>query len=72
MLNVASRSLHTFGSNAAKTSLRTFAVAATPQRKTGYPSKNVVFVDGVRTPFLQAWTDYSDLIPNDLQRHAIL
>lgn len=71
MINVA-RSFSILNSNAVRTSTRTFAAVATPQRKTGYPSKNVVFIDGVRTPFLQAWTDYSDLIPNDLQRHALL
>lgn len=37
--------------------------------KTG---KNVVLVDGVRTPFLQSFTDYSKLMPHDLARHALL
>lgn len=71
MINAA-KQFSFLGSNVVKsTTTRTFA-AATQQRKTGLPTKNVVFIDGVRTPFLQAWTDYSDLIPNDLQRHAIL
>lgn len=37
--------------------------------KTG---KNIVFVDGVRTPFLLSGTDYSNLMPHDLARHALL
>lgn len=37
--------------------------------KTG---KNIVLVDGVRTPFLQSFTDYSKLMPHDLARHALL
>lgn len=37
--------------------------------KTG---KNIVFVDGVRTPFLLSGTDYSKLMPHDLARHALL
>lgn len=48
---------------------------ATPAVSSNTPSsnrRNVVFIDGVRTPFLQANTDYNDLMPVDLQRHAIL
>lgn len=37
--------------------------------KTG---KNIVLVDGVRTPFLLSGTDYSKLMPHDLARHALL
>nr|QBH73793.1 trifunctional enzyme beta subunit [Liposcelis bostrychophila] len=33
--------------------------------------RNVVFVDGVRTPFLQSGTDYSKLMPHDLARNAL-
>jgi hypothetical protein len=29
--------------------------------------KNVVFVDGVRTPFCQSGTDYEDMMAHDLQ-----
>lgn len=39
------------------------------QDKTG---KNIVFVDGVRTPFLMSGTDYSRLMPHDLARHSLL
>jgi len=34
--------------------------------------KNIVLVDGVRTPFLMSGTDYSRLMPHDLARHALL
>ncbi|CAG0889985.1 unnamed protein product [Darwinula stevensoni] len=34
--------------------------------------KDVVFVDGARTPFLQSGTQFSKLMPHDLQRNALL
>ncbi|KAF2895799.1 hypothetical protein ILUMI_10365 [Ignelater luminosus] len=37
--------------------------------KTG---KNIVLVDGIRTPFLLSGTDYSKLMPHDLARQALL
>lgn len=37
--------------------------------KTG---KNIVLVDGVRTPFLMSGTDYSKLMPHELARQALL
>merc|ERR1719447_1772077 len=33
--------------------------------------KNMDLVDGVRTPFLMASTDYKNLMPHDLQRYAL-
>lgn len=33
--------------------------------------KNIVLVDGVRTPFLMSGTDYQKLMPHDLVRHAL-
>lgn len=36
--------------------------------KTG---KNIVLVDGVRTPFLMSGTTYSNLMPHDLAREAL-
>ncbi|KAJ7341402.1 hypothetical protein JRQ81_005458 [Phrynocephalus forsythii] len=33
--------------------------------------KNIVLVDGVRIPFLQSGTTYSDLMPHDLSRAAL-
>ena len=35
-------------------------------------SKNMVLVDGVRTPFLMSSTDYKTLMPHDLQRMALV
>lgn len=34
--------------------------------------KNIVLVEGVRTPFLMSGTSYNDLMPHELQRHAFL
>jgi len=34
--------------------------------------KNLVLVDGVRTPFLMSGTDYKSLMPHDLQRMAMV
>ena len=34
--------------------------------------KNIVFVDGVRTPFLQSNTDYNNLMAVDLARHSLV
>ncbi|XP_063967826.1 trifunctional enzyme subunit beta, mitochondrial-like [Lytechinus pictus] len=33
--------------------------------------KNIVLVEGVRTPFLMSGTEYKDLMPHDLQREAM-
>ncbi|KAA0198410.1 hypothetical protein HAZT_HAZT006607, partial [Hyalella azteca] len=33
--------------------------------------KNIVLVDGVRTPFLMSGTAYQKLMPHDLVRHAL-
>lgn len=41
----------------------------TLQDKTG---KNIVLVDGVRTPFLLSFTDYSKLMPHDLARESLI
>lgn len=41
----------------------------TVKDKTG---KNIVFVDGVRTPFLMSGTEYSNLMAHELARHALL
>lgn len=34
--------------------------------------KNIVLVDGVRSPFLLSGTSYSKLMPHELARHALL
>jgi len=59
---LASRSLHISASNNAAAK-KTIASA---------PAKNIVLVDGVRTPFLMSSTDYKSLMPHDLQRLALM
>lgn len=55
-------------------SVRCLATQAAPkskavQDKTG---KNIVFVDGIRTPFLPSGTDYNKLMPHELARHTLM
>ncbi|KAG7197477.1 hypothetical protein KM043_013325 [Ampulex compressa] len=40
--------------------------------KSDNASKNIVFIDGVRTPFIQSGTQYQNLMAYDLARHALL
>lgn len=40
--------------------------------KSNNVSKNIVFVDGVRTPFLQSGTQYKNLLAYDLARHSLV
>ncbi|XP_072757386.1 trifunctional enzyme subunit beta, mitochondrial [Anoplolepis gracilipes] len=40
--------------------------------KSDNASKNIVFVDGVRTPFLQSGTSYKNLLAYDLARHSLV
>lgn len=47
-------------------SIRLLAVPANNGRK------NIVLIDGVRTPFLNSGTDYADVMAYDLQRNALL
>ncbi|KZC08993.1 Trifunctional enzyme subunit beta, mitochondrial, partial [Dufourea novaeangliae] len=35
-------------------------------------AKNIVYIDGVRTPFLQSGTTYKNLMANDLARHSLV
>lgn len=51
-------------------SLSTTAVPQAKHAQGGGP-KNIVLVDGVRTPFLLSGTDYKSLMPHDLQRYAL-
>jgi len=39
--------------------------------QTASHGKNIVLVDGVRTPFLTSGSDYKDMMPHDLQREAL-
>ncbi|XP_003699461.3 mitochondrial trifunctional protein beta subunit [Megachile rotundata] len=40
--------------------------------KSNDASKNIVFIDGVRTPFLQAGTSYKNLMAYDLARESLM
>ncbi|CAH1987191.1 unnamed protein product [Acanthoscelides obtectus] len=54
--------------------LRAFSIGnQTNQTKTLAPKtgKNIVLLDGVRTPFLMSGTDYSKLMPHDLAKFAL-
>ena len=54
-------------------SLMTPTLLASRSLSTSRPAdaKNMVLVDGVRTPFLTSGTDYKALMPHDLQRMAL-
>lgn len=57
------------------TACRALSVGAALQQKKSLPDrtgKNVVLVDGVRTPFLVSFTDYSKMMPHELARHSLL
>lgn len=47
---------------------RTVSIKAEP--KFGLKT-NIVLIDGTRTPFLQSGTDFKNLMPHDLGRHAL-
>ncbi|XP_022125472.1 trifunctional enzyme subunit beta, mitochondrial [Pieris rapae] len=54
---------------------RALSVTATLQQKKSLKDKtgkNVVLVDGVRTPFLVSFTDYAKMMPHELARHSLL
>lgn len=40
--------------------------------KSNVGSKNIVFIDGVRTPFLMSGTQYKNLLAYDLARHSLV
>lgn len=50
--------------------VRLFSVSA--QQKQSDGKKNIVLVEGVRTPFLKAFTSYKNMMPHELQRDALL
>lgn len=55
--------------------LRSFSTTSVGHKKNSVadPSgKNIVLVDGVRTPFLMSGTDYAKLMPHELARHSLL
>ncbi|BET02780.1 Thiolase, C-terminal domain [Nesidiocoris tenuis] len=69
---LAKAALPSLGSLAAR-SLTTSSTVWTPRKtvkdRTG---KNIVFVDGVRTPFLTSGSDYQKLMPHQLASHSLL
>ncbi|XP_026490224.2 trifunctional enzyme subunit beta, mitochondrial [Vanessa tameamea] len=57
------------------TARRALSVGAALHQKKTLPDKtgkNVVLVDGVRTPFLVSFTDYAKMMPHELARHSLL
>ncbi|XP_030577754.1 trifunctional enzyme subunit beta, mitochondrial [Archocentrus centrarchus] len=62
-----------FGARSLSTTAQLQAQVQTKSKKTlARPGvKNVVLVDGVRTPFLMSGTTYADLMPHDLARAAL-
>jgi len=53
------------------TSAPVYQAAAAKKSLAKKDVKNVVLVEGVRTPFLMSGTDYKDLMPHDLARGAL-
>lgn len=53
-------------------SVRCLAAQASTKAVQDKTGKNIVFVDGVRTPFLPSGTDYQKLMPHELARHALM
>jgi hypothetical protein len=54
--------------------VRAFSVGTQLNNKktvTDKTGKNIVLVDGVRTPFLMSGTDYAKLMPHDLAKQAL-
>ncbi|MCI4395710.1 hypothetical protein PGIGA_G00195020 [Pangasianodon gigas] len=66
----SSRALH-FAARSLGTSAPLQAQAKSKKSLAKPGVKNIVLVDGVRTPFLQSGTSYSDLMPHDLARGAL-
>merc|ERR1712035_97220 len=62
-----------FGARSLSTTAQLQAQVQTKSKKTlARPGvKNIVLVEGVRTPFLMSGTTYADLMPHDLARAAL-
>lgn len=63
--------LNNVGTRALGTSAPHLAVAKTKASLSRPGLKNIVLVDGVRTPFLMSGTQYQKLMPHDLARQAL-
>ncbi|XP_037779859.1 trifunctional enzyme subunit beta, mitochondrial-like [Penaeus monodon] len=64
-------SLRNVGTRALGTSAPQLAVAKTKSSLAKPGMKNIVLVDGVRTPFLMSGTQYNKLMPHDLARQVL-
>lgn len=54
-----------------QTSVRNASAATSVKAKQQF-SKNIVLVDGVRTPFLPSYTEFKDMMAYELARNALL
>lgn len=70
-VGAASKSLRLFPRLFASSTSRSLNTSANDlQKKDGKP--NIVLVDGVRTPFLMAFTSYKNMMPHDLGKEALM
>lgn len=69
MMSISSKSAKMMGkSPSLARSFAAQAAVATSSR----PGKNIVLIDGVRTPFQMSSTNFKTLLPHDLQREALI
>lgn len=68
-LNKASQVLRNL--NVIQTSVRNASAATSVKAKQQF-GKNIVLVDGVRTPFLPSYTEFKDMMAYELARNALL
>ncbi|BFY99871.1 hypothetical protein BsWGS_02911 [Bradybaena similaris] len=72
LLPTFSASLRSIGSSSAHSAVAQAQPAQSKPRTLSKPNiRNVVLVEGVRTPFLLSGTEYKNLMPHDLQRTAM-
>lgn len=60
------------GARSLSTSTPVFQKGSQKKYTPGPADKNIVLVDGVRSPFLLSGTSYQKLMPHELARHALL
>jgi hypothetical protein len=70
MLSKSARLPAIMAVNGSKACMATAASNKKTTSKSGRP--NIVFVDGVRTPFVMSGTVFKNLMPHDLQKTALL
>lgn len=62
-----------FGAKSGLSTTSVFQAKAKTKKSLGKDGvRNIVFVDGVRTPFLHSGTDYMDMMPHELVRQSLL